>query len=59
MIRPCSICGVADDGPRHVFGIFQPLPGQETEYRHPECCATTGCEICIETVSHQGETING
>jgi hypothetical protein len=60
-LRPCAGCGVYDGGQRHVIaGIsLVPLDGVDSEYRHLECCAATGCPDCINALSEQGVLTNG
>jgi len=39
-IRPCDICGVEDDLPRHM--VSSPT-GDGEQIRHLTCCAEVGC----------------
>lgn len=43
-IRFCDVCKQADDHPRHVIANRDGAP----QIRHPDCCASMGCEICLE-----------
>jgi hypothetical protein len=41
MLRPCDVCGQADEEPRHISAVLNDS-GPDT-IRHFACCAAAGC----------------
>lgn len=48
--RLCISCLQTDDAPRHVR--------QGSEPRHIDCCAATGCDLCVTSLADAGGAQN-
>jgi len=49
-IRPCDLCGLEDDHPRHMVATPD---GEGEQIRHLDCCAAAGCPsgTCADQVA--------
>lgn len=55
-IRPCDVCGISDDHPRHVHDL-----GPVNQLRHMDCCREAGCPdgSCDQLVAAGAEDLRG